>query len=170
MTRRVLPQHLKKRINQAHNWKGNRKTDGTFKKSRRGKYNANGREIDGHWFPSKAEGDRYEQLKEMLGQGKIFELELQPEFPFRVNNIVVATYKADFAYRVGEGFRRRKIIEDVKGMEPQVYRLKKKLMAALYPDIRIHELKVPKRGNVSRFRYLTAEEIDTIPPGENEHG
>ena len=40
------------------------------------------------------------------------------------------------------------------------YAIKRKLMQVLYPAIEVVELKVPKKGGVSRYRYLTADQFD----------
>ena len=82
-------------------------------------------------FDSKAEARRYGDLL-MLGRaGKLDNLELQPSFPLVVNGIRVGTYRADFAYRdlVGGG---ELVVEDVKGFRTPVYKLKKRLVEALY--------------------------------------
>ena len=163
MTRRILA---------LHKLKHPRRIDGTFKVSQRGKYKAQGRwmlvDEAEHWFPSKAEADRCEQLLELRNRGRITDLELQPRFPMDVKGVRVCTYVADFRYKkIIEGrMGGTVIIEEVKGMLTKEYIIKRKLMAALYPDVRISELKVPKRGGVERMRWLTADEIYTIPPTE----
>jgi hypothetical protein len=132
--------------------------DGTFKKSRRGKYNQQGRHIDGKWFASGAEGDRYEQLKEMVEQGRIDQLELQPSFRCEVKGHTITTYRADFRYRKLEaGKFPRTIIEDVKGMVTKDYIIKKKLVEALFA---ITVLEVPGKA-VKRSRFMTADELQT---------
>jgi hypothetical protein len=169
MSRRVLPQHIKKHRNYARNWKNARRIDGTFKKSRRGKYNAQGREVDGHWFPSKAEADRYEQLREMVRTDRIFDLELQPEFRLVVNNKLVCIYRADFRYKkrtVGMGYKT--VIEDVKGMRTKEFALKMKLLAAVHPEVNVIEVPVDKKHGVQRLRFLTGDEIFANPPGVND--
>lgn len=85
--------------------------------------------IDGHRFMSKKEGARYGELRNLERGGIIDQLELQPRFPFVINGIKVCTYVADFAYRDVQ--RDEKIIEDVKGMVTDVFRIKKKLMTAV---------------------------------------
>ena len=52
-------------------------------------------------------------------------------------------------------------------MRTQLYLLKRKLLQALHPGIEIIELKLPKRGNVSRYRWLTADQFHTAK--EDEH-
>lgn len=101
------------------------------------KYQAKPQRIDGHYFPSKAEAERYLVLKEKEAKGLIVNLELQPKFPLAVNGIVVATYIADFRYVDVESDAVR--IEDVKGVLTPVYRMKKKMMKAQY-DIDIIEI------------------------------
>lgn len=94
------------------------------------KYRARRTEVDGHMFPSKREAERYATLALLQRAGEIKDLELQPEFPCRVNNVLVTTYKADFSYReVASG---EVVIEDSKGMRLPLYKLKRKLVEALY--------------------------------------
>lgn len=104
---------------------------------RRHKYGAVAVEIDGHRFSSKAEGRRYAQLVLLQKLGEISGLELQPRFPIVIDGKLCATYVADFAYFT-QGER---VVEDVKGMITPVYRLKKKLVEALYPGTKIVEVK-----------------------------
>ena len=61
--------------------------------------------VDGIKFDSKAEAERYIQLKVLQNQGFITNLELQPQFelqPKYINNkgktVRAITYKADFSY------------------------------------------------------------------------
>jgi len=98
--------------------------------ARRGhKYGAKSVTIDGHKFPSLAEGRRYEQLKLMRDNGLIKGLELQPRFKVRINGIHITTYIADFRYvDAGTG---ETVIEEVKGFRTDVYKLKKKLVKAV---------------------------------------
>lgn len=104
--------------------------------SRKGKFNANGERIDGIWFASEAEGERYRQLKAMEEEGRITLLRTQVKFPLVVNGAKVCGYIADFTYYtldargVMDGYR----IEDVKGMETPEFKLKAKLFNALKPN------------------------------------
>jgi hypothetical protein len=109
--------------------------------SKRGKYNAAGERIDGRWFASAAEARRYEQLKRMVDAGQIDNLELQKKLPCTVNNMVICNYLADFAYDVidDRGYPVRSVIEDVKGMVTDVYKIKKKLVEAVH-RIQIQEI------------------------------
>jgi len=62
----------------------------------------------------------------------ISEIELQPRYNLVVNEQKIGFYKADFRYRVTE--TGAVVVEDVKSpaTRTQVYRLKKKLVKALY--------------------------------------
>lgn len=104
---------------------------------RRQKYNAAGEHVDGIWMASKAEAERFRQLQRMEMNGLIENLETQVSFPLTVNNVIIATYRADFRYDVAEerGISRRSIIEDVKGMSTPEFLLKKRLFEALYRDV-----------------------------------
>lgn len=93
------------------------------------KYNSVKTEVDGFVFDSKAEAHRYSELKLAEKAGEITELELQPKYPVEVNGSKICTYIADFRYKDGDG---NQIVEDVKGVKTPVYRLKKKLVEALY--------------------------------------
>lgn len=102
--------------------------------SRKGKYNAQGRHVDGHWFASSSEATRYEQLKKLSDAGQIDRLELQPAYRIVVNGLPITTYRADFRYAVLDerGSIDRVVVEDVKGMITDVYVIKKKLVEAQY--------------------------------------
>ena len=103
---------------------------------RRRKYSNVKVEIDGFTFDSKKEAKRYGELKLLVLAGEIHQLELQPEYECIVNGEKVCSYKADFRYFTKEG----RVVEDVKGMKTRVYRLKKKLVEALYPGVHIVEI------------------------------
>ncbi len=97
---------------------------------RRSKYGAVKVTIDGVTFASKAEGRRYVELKALWDAGKIRgQLEIQPSYPLTVAGVTVGKYIADFRYYRDDG---ELMVEDVKGMKTPVYRLKKKLVEAIY--------------------------------------
>ena len=87
-------------------------------------------------FASKREMEHYQELKLLLGAGEITDLELQKRYPLVVNGIKVCEYRADFTYRDRAGVSH---VQDAKGYRTQVYRLKKRLMAACY-GIEIEEV------------------------------
>jgi hypothetical protein len=93
-------------------------------------------EVDGIVFDSKKEARRYGELTTLQAAGEISRLMLQPKFDIIVNGVKVTYYKADFAYFNKD----ERVIEDVKGVKTPVYRLKKKLVEALYPGVKIEEV------------------------------
>ena len=118
----------------------------TIQKSQRSKYGNIKCKIDGYTFDSQKEGRRYAELKILLRQGLISNLELQKEFElqpaFRDNNgkwVRAIRYKADFCYTDNE--TGKTVIEDVKSEATRknaVYKIKKKMMA--YRGIIIKEV------------------------------
>jgi len=100
----------------------------------RSKYNARKTEVDGYIFDSSAEARRYSELKILEAAGEIIGLVLQPKYEIVVNQKRIGSYRADFRYH--DVVLHKLIVEDVKGMETPVFRLKKKLVEALY-DIEI---------------------------------
>ena len=102
------------------------------------KYGARKTEVDGITFDSKAEARRYGELKLLEQAEEITALELQPKFPVEVNGKKICTWKGDFRYWCNRGGGW--VVEDVKGFRTPVYRLKKKLVEAIY-DIEVTEVK-----------------------------
>lgn len=114
---------------------------------KRSKYNAKKTVIDGYKFDSIKEGHRYTELKLLQQAGVIRNLELQPRYDVVVNGHKICYYKADFRYWDNEKGYNAEVIEDVKAMPKTakgikafkqtpawaMYRLKKKLVEALYP-------------------------------------
>lgn len=108
--------------------------------ARANKYRARPTEVDGIRFASAAEARRYRDLKLLERAGEIAGLTLQPRFPLTVNGEPVkirstgypngraAEYRADFAYFRG-GHR---VVEDVKGLDTPVSRLKRALVETIY--------------------------------------
>lgn len=101
------------------------------------KYGASGVTIDGHYFPSKAEGRRYTELKQLQALGEISALALQPRYPFYIEGKLMFTYVADFRYY--DNGLQEEVVEDVKGMLTPMYKLKKKMVEAVY-KIKITEI------------------------------
>lgn len=95
---------------------------------KRSKYNAKPVVIDGLRFASTKEGNRYKELKLLEMVHQIKGLRTQPKYPIYVNGIKICNYIADFEYL--DGFRC--VVEDVKGVKTPIYRLKKKLVEAIY--------------------------------------
>ena len=76
----------------------------------------------------------------------ISDLEIHPPYPCEVNVKKVCVYKADFRYKNKQG---ETVVEDTKGIETPMFRLKKKLVEALYPDT---EIIVVKKAKVRRAK------------------
>lgn len=106
------------------------------RKSAMTKYRAVKTEVDGIIFDSKKEAARYKELILLEKSGVISHLELQPRYDCVVNGKKICSYRADFRYFNDQN----SVVEDVKGFKTPVYRLKKKLVEALYPGIRILEI------------------------------
>ena len=113
------------------------------------KYKSKPTVIDGVRFASKAEAERYCQLRLLVKAGEIYNLEMQPKYLISINGQKICTYVADFRYFSKEHGPKNQVghlhVEDVKGIKTPVYRLKKKLVEALYPGVKIEEIKIRKR-------------------------
>lgn len=97
------------------------------------------RTADGILFDSKAECKRYKELKIMERARIIWNLELQPAYSIiwpRVD-VKICTVKLDFRYKDGDGIMH---IEDVKGQDTALSKLKRKLVEAAY-DITVELIK-----------------------------
>lgn len=92
--------------------------------------------VDNKRFASKKEAARYVELKFLEDNDEIRNLELQPRFPCLVNGKKVCDYVADFRYFSNNAY----IVEDVKGKKTDIYKLKKKLVEALWPGVTIIEI------------------------------
>lgn len=99
----------------------------------RNKYGAKRTTVDGIEFASAAEAKRYSELKLLERGGYIRNLELQPVYPVVIEGKTVCKYIADFRYF--EGCCR--VVEDVKGAQTPIFRLKRKLVEAMYPGTKI---------------------------------
>lgn len=106
----------------------------------RHKYHAKPTTVDGIRFASQREARRYSELKLLQRVGEIRDLELQPEYPLACGGKPVlirsdgypngrkAKYLADFRYvRAGQV-----IVEDAKGKDLPLSRLKRALVEAEY--------------------------------------
>ena len=113
-------------------------------KPSKSKYGAKPVTIDGIWFASTSEGKRYRILKLLESQGHISELKLQEKFELlppvsiRGKRIRAVNYIADFSY-VENGV---KVVEDVKGVETAVFRLKRNLFLRMFPTLEFRVFKV----------------------------
>lgn len=110
---------------------------------RRQKYNAKRTIVDGIVFDSKREAKRYSELKIMERAKLIRDLKLQPRYPllgFDGCPILIkskgypngrrAVYVADFKYY--DVSARQVVVEDVKGVDTPMSRLKRAIVEATY--------------------------------------
>lgn len=102
----------------------------------RSKYRSKRTLVDGIWFDSKKEAARYCDLRLLERGGVIRGLQWQVSFPIVIDGTKVCVWKADFVYFEGQD----RIVEDVKGVRTPIYRLKKKLVEAVYRGVKIREV------------------------------
>lgn len=101
---------------------------------RASKFHAKKTTVDGITFDSRKEADRYLTLNAMEKEGLIRNLrrqvryELVPAFDVDGRHYRPVFYVADFVY-VEDG---KEVVEDVKGMRTDVYKIKNKLFARRY--------------------------------------
>ena len=109
---------------------------------RKNKYNAK-RVIDPDYgvFDSKMEYARFKELKFQEKTGEIWSLERQPAYPITIKGKHICNVELDYQYKTkvfGEGHVKViKVIEDVKGCDNTLSRLKRRLVEAQY-GIRVH--------------------------------
>ena len=101
-------------------------------------------QIDMYVFDSIAESKRYKELALLQKANKIENLQLQPKFllqeSFRKNGKTYRKieYIADFQYEENGQI----IVEDVKGKETEVFKLKHKLFEKKYPELELRIIKM----------------------------
>jgi hypothetical protein len=94
---------------------------------RQNKYGAVKVQVDGYTFDSKAEAKRYGELRLLERAGEISHLEVHPSYPITINRIAVCKVILDFSYfTCGDAA----VVEDVKGKDNALSRLKRKLVEA----------------------------------------
>jgi hypothetical protein len=101
------------------------------------KFNAKKTDVDGVVFDSKKEASYYIKLKALRKAKneaeRVSYIELQPKFDIIIDDKKLGFYKADF--RVGYADGRTEVV-DIKGYKKgaayQLFRLKKKVIEALY--------------------------------------
>ena len=111
------------------------------------KYRSRKTVINGITFASKLEAERYQQLRMLQRSGDIRDLVLQPEFqifrgyvdPETGAKVKSRYYVADFQYTDVEGHK--VIVEDTKGIETDVFRLKWDYVRSEYPQFEFRKLK-----------------------------
>lgn len=98
---------------------------------RASKYGAIPTRVDGVRFASKAEARRDAELQMLVRIGEISNLIRQPRFPLVVNGVKVGTYVGDWTYDE----HGRVVVEDSKGVQTPVFRLKWAIAKAMYPEL-----------------------------------
>jgi hypothetical protein len=129
---RMLQKNPALSVNQKYSTPGKRQSKGS-------KYHNRKTAVDGIEFDSGREAKRYAELKIRQCLGEITELKLQPEFVlqegFRKNGTWYReiVYRADFKYKeVATG---EVVVEDSKGMQTDVFKIKHKLFEKRYPEL-----------------------------------
>ncbi len=106
------------------------------------KYHARKVALDGYIFDSQAEARRYQELRLLEQAGEIEGLVVHPRYPLIVRDVNCGYYEADSSYwQPIDECESALVVEDVKSKPTRtaVYRLKKKLVKALY-GIEIQEV------------------------------
>ena len=106
--------------------------------SSRSKYGSKKTIVDNIKFDSKWEAERYGQLKAMERAMFIRDLELQVPYDIVVNDVKICRYVADFRYKKESNHTITndeyyvEVVEDEKVFETPEFKLKKKLMKAVF--------------------------------------
>ena len=114
---------------------------------KRNKYGARKTTVDGITFDSKWEAQRWGELKAMELGGYVKDLERQVRYDIVVNGEKICRYIADFRYKmIDDDGLAKEIVEDAKGFETADFKIKKKLMKAVYQiDLYLSKKNVDKR-------------------------
>ena len=108
------------------------------------KYNARKTPYEGYIFDSGKECQRYKDLRLLEKAGELYDLRVHPvyllqgKFICHGKNIRAIKYEADFEYKESTPIADYPdayitIVEDVKGMQTEVFRIKSKLFMKRYP-------------------------------------
>lgn len=84
--------------------------------------------IDGKRFASRKEAMHFVYLRSLQDKGVINNLQLQTSLVFTIDGKKIFTYKPDFEYDDDFGHH----IVDVKGVQTDVFKLKKKIIEAQF--------------------------------------
>lgn len=104
----------------------------------------------------------------MQRAGVIGNLRMQPRYPLAVNGKQVCVLVADFSYdEIVEGDATRHVVEEIKGMQTPVFKLKWKLFDALNAT----PLTVisPGQKNGSRAEFMRLHWPNRLPPEGHNH-
>jgi hypothetical protein len=128
-------------------------TPASYTKENWHKYHAKKTWVDNICFRSKLEADRYVQLKLQQAAGLISNLSLQPRFRIEINGIKICDYIADFMYQEGRNPKAPIIVEDAKGQILPVFRIKWKMVHAIYGDRYTFRIWPEKKRLKSKVKY-----------------
>jgi hypothetical protein len=105
------------------------------------KYGAKKTVVDGITFDSKAEANRYCELKLLKNAGEVKDFTLQPKFELQPKfkgkdgkTVRAIHYIADFYITWKDG---SVTVEDVKGCETKEFSIKKKMFEYKYPELKL---------------------------------
>ena len=100
---------------------------------KRNKFGAKKTEFMGMKFDSKWEAERYGQLWKLQENGEIRDLDRQVRFNMVIDGQKICAYIADYTYyKPNKDSEDEFVVEDAKGVETDIFKLKKKLMKALH--------------------------------------
>lgn len=110
---------------------------------KRSKYRAVRCTLDGYKFDSQVERDRYAVLRQQEQMGLISDLKVHPLYPLTFQGTLIGNYEADFSYRANAMSPRQLIVEDVKAIQTDLFRWKRKHFVAEYPhaNFRLYNVK-----------------------------
>lgn len=87
-----------------------------------------------HRHPSALEANYCNQLHALKNSGDIAEITYQPKFELRVNGVLICNHFPDFLVQ-REASKAEYEVHETKGMESDLWRIKKRLFEALFPEI-----------------------------------
>lgn len=107
---------------------------------KRAKYGNRKVHLDGHVFDSAREAKYYADHRLLEKAGEITQLEVHPVFKLVVNGVKIGRYTADLAFREKSGRYRVIDVKSPVTARTEAFRLRKRLVEAIYPHIEIEVL------------------------------
>lgn len=92
----------------------------------------------GHWHHSTKESNYCNKLALLIKAKEIKEYKTQVKYEFRVNGYKICAHYVDFLVTNNDGTQE---VHEVKGWETEIWRLKRNLFEALYPETKYVVLK-----------------------------
>ncbi len=103
----------------------------------RRKYGNKKVEINGLKFDSQREAAVFLQYQVLEKAGKVTHLELHPVYKIVINGVKIGRYTPDFQFRETDGKLRVIDVKSPMTAKTAAFRLKKRIVEALYPGVRI---------------------------------